>query len=217
MTIKIIIADDHDLLRQGVKALLSNNPEFCVVAEASRGSQVIPLVERYAPDVVVLDLVMEGLHSLEVIRKIKQRHHHTHIVVLTMHDKEAYIIEALKLGADAYVLKGADSRELVLAIHHVLNNEEPYMCSQINERAIQNHFTKRTDELLDPLETLTNRERDVLLLAADGLTNAEIGDSLTISIRTVEVHRANMMRKLGLRNQAELLHFAMRRGLIHLE
>jgi DNA-binding NarL/FixJ family response regulator len=217
MKIKIIIADDHELLRQGVKSLLSKESQFTVVAEASKGSQVLPLVDKYAPEVVVLDLVMEGLHSLEVIRKIKQSNPATHVVILSMYEKEAYVAEALKNGAEAYVLKGADSRELILAIQHVINSGEPYLSSQLSELAIEEHFLKKTDELLDPLETLTNRERDVLLLVTSGLTNSEIGASLSISTRTVEVHRANLMRKLGCRHQADLIHFALRRGLIHLE
>ncbi|MFC1878479.1 response regulator [Chloroflexota bacterium] len=217
MTIKIIIADDHDLLRQGVKSLFSKKPEYEIVAEARKSSQVLPLVDWHRPDVVVLDMVMEGLHSLEVLRKIKQRYPGTHVVILSMYEKEAYVAEAIKNGADAYVLKGADSKELIQAIQQAIQGGDPYLCSQLSKQAIQDHVMKKTDELLDPLETLTNRERDVLLLAASGMTNIKIGESLTISTRTVEAHRAKMMAKLGLRNRHDLIHFAMRRGLDHLE
>jgi two-component system response regulator NreC len=212
----IVLADDHHVVRQGLRSLLETEPDFSVVGETGDGLEAAQLAERLQPDVLVLDLMMPGLNGLEVTRQISQRSPRTHVVILSMHPNEAYVLEALRAGAAAYVLKESTSAELVRAVREAVAGRR-YLSPPLSERAIEAYMQKAESAALDPYETLTTREREVLHLAAEGHTNAEIADRLFISRRTVETHRANMMRKLGLRTQTDLISYALRRGILPME
>lgn len=207
----LVLADDHTVVRQGLRALLES--EFRVLAETGDGLEVVSLVERLRPDVAVLDLMMPGLNGLDAARQIKRRAPGTRVIILTMHPEEAHVVEALKSGVRGYVLKGSDSSELIHAIHECSEGRR-YLSPQISERVIQGYVERFEASALDPYDTLTDREREVLHLAAEGLTNPEIGRRLSLSPRTVETHRAKLMHKLGLRNQVELTRYAIGRGIL---
>ena len=213
---KIVLADDHHVVRQGLRSLLEAESDFSVIGEAGDGLEVTQLVERLRPDVLVLDLMMPSLNGLEVTRQVSQRSPRTHVVILSMHANEAYVLEALRAGAVAYVLKESTSAELVRAVREAVAGRR-YLSPPLSERAIEAYMQKAESATLDPYETLTAREREVLHLVAEGHTNAEIADRLFISRRTVETHRANLMRKLGLRTQTDLISYALRRGILPME
>jgi DNA-binding NarL/FixJ family response regulator len=216
MSISIVLADDHPVVRRGMRALLEAEPDFRVVGEAGDGLEAVRLVELLQPDVLVLDLMMPGLSGLEVIRIINQRGSRTRVVVLSMHDDSAFVAEALKNGATGYVLKGSEPHVPVLAVREAAAGRR-FLSPPVTERAIDAYIEQARAVGFDPHETLTRREREVLQLAAEGSTSAEIAARLHISQRTVENHRANLMRKLGLKNPSELVRYAVRRGIIPLE
>ena len=212
----IVLADDHQLVRQGFRALLEAQPDLSVIGEASDGREAIDLVERLKPHVLIVDLRMPGLNGLEVTRRVSQRVPHTRIIILSMHANEAYVLEALRYGADAYVLKDSSAAELVRAVREVIA-ERYYLSPPLSQRAIEAYLQKAESATSDPYDTLTSREREVFQLAAEGNNNAEIAARLSISPRTAEAHRASIMRKLGLHTQADLIRYALRRGIIALE
>ena len=215
--IRILLADDHQVVREGFRALLQAEPDFDIVAETGDGLETVRLAEHQKPHVLVVDLMMPGLNGLEVARQITQRLPSTHVVVLSMHANEAYVLEALKNGACAYVLKDASAAELVRAVREA-NAGRRYLSPPLSEPAIDSYIQRtRNSDSLDLYDTLTNREREVLQLGAEGHTNAEIAGRLFISPRTVETHRANVMHKLGLRSQTELVRYALRRGILPME
>ncbi len=216
MTISIILADDHPVVRRGMQTLLEAEPDFSVIAEAGDGLESVRLVESLQPDVLILDLMMPGLSGLEVLRIVRKRSPRTRVVVLSMHDNNAFVAEALKNGATGYVLKGSDEENLVRAVQEAATGRR-FLSPPVTERAIDAYIEQARAAQFDPHETLTAREREVLQLAAEGKTGAEIAARLHISQRTVENHRAGLMRKLGLKNQSELVRYALRRGLISLE
>ena len=216
MSISIILADDHPVLRRGMRALLEDEADFSIVGEAGDGLEAVRLVERSRPDVLILDLMMSGLSGLEVIRLIHQRTPRTRVVVFSMHSDNAFVAESLKNGAMGYVLKGCEERVLVLAVREAAAGRR-FLSAPITERAIDAYIEQLRAAPPDPHETLTGREREVLQLAAEGGTSARISARLHISQRTVENHRANVMRKLGLKNSSELVRYAVRRGIIPLE
>jgi two-component system, NarL family, response regulator NreC len=214
---RILLADDHQVVREGFRALLEAEPDFEIVAETGDGLDAVRKVEQHKPHVLVVDLMMPGLNGLEVARQISQRSPRTRIVVLSMHANEAYVLEALKNGASAYVLKDSSAAELVRAVREALAGRR-YLSPPLSELAIDSYIQRaRTSDTLDLHDTLTNREREVLQLAAEGHTNAEIAGRLFISPRTVETHRANVLHKLGLRSQTELVRYALQRGILPME
>ncbi len=212
----IVLADDHHIVRQGLRALLEGQPDFQLVGEAGDGLEAVQLTERQKPDVLIIDLMMPSLNGLEATRQISQRSPHTRVVILSMHANEAYVLEALRNGAAGYVLKDSSAADLVQAVREVVAGRR-YLSSPLSERAIAAYIQKASDVALDPYEMLTNREREVLHLAAEGYTNAEIADQLSISPRTAETHRANLMHKLGLRTHTDLIRYALRRGILPME
>jgi two-component system, NarL family, response regulator NreC len=216
MTLSIVLADDHPVVRRGMQTLLEAEPDFAVVAETGDGLETVRLVERLQPDVLILDLMMPGLSGLEALRITRQRSPRTRVVVLSMHSDNAFVAEALKNGATGYVLKGSDEENLVRAVREAVAGRR-FLSPPVTERTIDAYIEQVRAAQFDPHETLTAREREVLQLAAEGKTGAEIAARLHISQRTVENHRANLMRKLGLKNQSELVRYALRRGLIPLE
>ena len=216
MTVSIVLADDHPVVRRGMRSLLESEPDFSVVGELGDGLDTVRLVERLQPDVLILDLMMPGLSGLEALRIIRQRSPQTRVVVFSMHSNNAFVGEALKNGATGYVLKGSEEEQLIRAVREAAAGRR-FLSPPVTERAIEAYIEQARTAPLDPHETLTAREREVLQLAAEGATSPEIAARLHISHRTVENHRTSLMRKLGLKNQSELVRYALRRGLISLE
>jgi DNA-binding NarL/FixJ family response regulator len=209
--IRIVLAEDHHLVRKGLKSLLTHENDFNVVGEAGDGLEALQITEKLKPDVLLLDLVMPRMHGLEVIRRVRASTP-THVVVCSMHSDEPYISEALRAGATAYVPKDGTTEELVGAISAVAKGEH-FLTPRIKKSALAAALgaANRQD---DPYNDLTERERVVLQHAAEGFSNAEIGQKLFISSRTVETHRANLMKKLNLTCQTDLVRFAIRRRII---
>ena len=212
----IVLVDDHPVVRRGLRVLLEAEPEFRILGEAGEGLEAVQLVERLKPDVLVLDLMIPGLNGLEVTRQVSQRSPRTRVVILSMHANEAYVLEALRNGATGYVLKDAGADEVVKAIREVAAGRR-YLSPPLSERAIETYVQKANTAPLDLYDTLTTREREVLHLAAEGHSSPEIADRLSISPRTVETHRGNLMRKLNLRTQTDLVRYALRRGILPME
>ena len=211
--IKIILADDHQVVRKGLKALLSAEPDLEVIGEAGDGLETVKLVEQLIPDILVLDLMMAGINGLEVTRQLNKKHPGIGIVILSMHSNEAYVLEALRSGARAYILKESPPEELIRAIKDVYSGRR-YLSAPLSERAIE-AYTQRTEvNPIDPYDQLTTREREILQLAAQGISNTEISTRLFISPRTVETHRTNLMRKLNIHNHTQLIQFAVQHGII---
>jgi two-component system response regulator NreC len=211
--ITIVLADDHRIVREALRSLLQSEPDFKILAEASDGLAAAELTGKLAPDVLVLDLMLPGLNGLDALRRISRRSPRTRVVILSMYATEAHLIAALKHGASAYVAKDASAAELVTAIRNVAAGERyvsaPFSTSQFDEyvgRAAGSHP--------DPYETLTGREREVLHLAAEGRSSAQIADRLRISPRTAETHRANALKKLKLHGQTHLVLYAVEKGLL---
>lgn len=211
--ITIFLADDHNIVRKGLQAILHNEEDFKIVGEAGDGLETVQKVAELQPDILVLDIMMSGINGLEVTRQLNKKCPKTGIVILSMHSNEAYVLEALRSGARAYILKDNTTEELVQAIHEVAAGRR-YLSAPLAERAIDAYTRKAEPESNDPYEQLTTREREIMHLASQGLSNAEIAERLFISPRTVETHRSNLMHKLGLRSHTELLQFAMLRGII---
>jgi two-component system response regulator NreC len=210
----IVIAEDHTILREGVKALLSSHPDLKVVGEAADGLEAIRCVQNQSPDMILLDLSMPRMTGLDAIKEIKRVNSDTKIVVLTVHSTEEYILATLQAGADGYVLKDAHSTELLTAIRHVLDGRR-YLSPSISGTIIDGLLEgKKASAIRSAWETLTQREREILKLVAEGHKNKDIADLLCISIKTVEKHRANLMEKLGLHNVAALTALAAEKGLI---
>jgi DNA-binding NarL/FixJ family response regulator len=214
--ITIILADDHHVVRQGLRALLEAESDFQIVAEASNGVEASQQAESLRPDVLVVDLMMPDLNGMEVTRQVGERAPGTHVVVLSMHSDESYVMEALRAGAQAYVLKDSTAHDLVQAIRNVSAGHR-YLSPPLTERAIEAYAEKAKAARVDPYETLTTREREVMHLVVEGHTNTEIATLLSVSPRTVESHRANLMRKLELRTQADLIRYALQSGIVPLE
>jgi DNA-binding NarL/FixJ family response regulator len=213
MSISIVIADDHQIVRKGIRALLEMEQGFCVVGEASDGLSAVQMVEKLEPDILILDLMMPGLGGLEVARQVYHRKLKTRIIVLSMHANEAYVLDALRNGVSGYVLKDASTDDLVNAVNQVAGGQR-FLSAPISERAIQVYIQKASEQGADHYESLTEREREVLHLVAEGLSSAEIATRLSLSSRTVEDHRNHLMRKLNLHNQTDLIRYALRRGII---
>jgi DNA-binding NarL/FixJ family response regulator len=207
-----VIADDHEIVRRGLRSMLESTGSCTVVGEASDGLLAAQLVEKHKPAILVLDLNMPRLHGLEVLRQVRVSSPHTRVIILSMHNDEPYVIEALRGGAMAYILKGSESLEIAKALTEVLAGRR-FLSAPLSEWAINALLTKPADDA-DPLQSLTQRERMVVQLAAEGLNNSEIAERLFISPRTAETHRTNLLRKLGLQTQTDLVRFAIRKGMI---
>ncbi len=208
----VILADDHEVVRRGVRSILEADPSFKVLAEVADGLSAVQAVEKHKPALLFLDLSMPRLHGLEALRQVRTASPNTRVLVLSMHNDEPYVIEALRAGAMAYILKGSESTEIARAVAEVVAGRR-YLSAPLSERAIA-ALTSRTPDQADPLNALTPREREVLSLAAEGLSTTEMAEKLFISPRTAETHRTNLMQKLGLQSQTDLVRFAIRKGLI---
>ena len=212
--IRIVLAEDHTILREGLRALLSADPNFEVVGEADDGREALRRVDKLAPDLVVMDLSMPRMTGMDAIREIKRRHPATKIIALTVHKAEEYLRTTLQAGADGYVLKDATHVELLLAIQNVLKGKT-YLSPSVSETVIEGYLEGKESQIPNPrLNLLSPREREVLKLIAEGYKNKEIAADLFISLKTVEKHRANLMKKLDLHNAAALTTFAIEQGLV---
>ncbi len=209
--ITAIIADDHEIVRRGLRSLLEAH-NCKMIAEAADGLAAAQAVEKLKPNLLFLDLNMPRLHGLEVLKQVRTSSPNTRVIVLSMHNDEPYVIEALRAGASAYLLKGSESEEIAQALKEVMAGRR-YLSAPLSEWAINALATKVADST-DPLSTLSPREREVLQLATEGYGNPEIAEKLFISPRTAETHRTNLMRKLALQSQTDLVRFAIRKGLI---
>jgi DNA-binding NarL/FixJ family response regulator len=211
--IRIVLADDHPVVRHGLRALLRSDGSMEVVGEAGTGLEAAQAVQRLKPDVLVLDLMMGDVSGIGIIKQVSKRSPDTAVVILSMYGNDCYVMEAMQAGAMAYVLKDSPSDELVRAVKEAAAGRR-YLAPPLSDRAIEAYMLKAQDKVLDPYDMLSAREREVLNMVARGDTSSQVADKLCISPRTVEVHRARVMQKLGLKNRTELIHFAMRRGIL---
>ena len=216
MSVTVLLADDHPIVRQGMRNLLDAEASISVVGEAEDGLQTVQMAEQLKPDVVIVDMMMPRLNGLEAIRQITSRVPNTRCIVLSMQSADPYIVQALKAGASGYVLKDSGPSEVIGAIHQVLSGKR-YLSPQLSEKLIDLFVAKVEVEMLDPYNSLTAREREVMQLASEGLSNNDIADQLSISTRTVEQHRQNMMNKMDFKNQTDLIRFALKRGILPLD
>jgi two-component system, NarL family, response regulator NreC len=209
----IVIVDDHAVVRQSLKKLLELEKDFKVTGDSGDGLEAIHLIEQLQPDILVVDLMMKGMNGIEVTRQVLRRSTKTAVVMLSMYGNDGYVYEALKAGARAYVLKESTSDQLVKAIREASVGHR-YLSPPLSESTIENYAKKAESTGAAPHDTLTNREREVLYMAAQGLTNIDIANRLFISRRTVEVHRSSMMQKLGLSTQTDLIRYALQHGIL---
>jgi two-component system, NarL family, response regulator NreC len=211
---RLLIAEDHTILREGLKSLLGASPDLEVVGEAEDGRRAFKLANELSPDLILMDLSMPRVNGLEAIKEIKKQNPVVKIIALTVHNTEEYILMTLKAGADGYVLKDATHDELLMAINHVLDGKR-YLSPSVSEKVIVGYLEgKKNLKAQTSWENLTQREREVLKLIAEGYKNKEVADYLCISLKTVEKHRANLMKKLDLHNTSALTVYAMEKGLI---
>ncbi len=210
----IVIAEDHRIVREGLRALLASHPEFEIASEVEDGLSAVQSVQKLKPHVVLMDLSMPRMHGLDAIREIRRLVPETKILVLTVHKAEEYILAAFEAGVHGYVLKDASHAELVTAIDAVLCGK-PYLSPSVSEKVIAGYLERKRDLRRESSwDSLTQREREIVKLVAEGYKNREIGSLLCISAKTVEKHRANLMQKLGLRSVSTLTALALERGLI---
>lgn len=215
--IRVLLVDDHTILREGVRALLTDEPEIVVVGEAGDGEEALEKVETLHPDIVLMDMVMPRMNGLEATGHIKRRHPETKVLILSMYDDDEYVQQVIQAGASGYLLKGMAADDLVLAIREVQAGSS-FLNPAVAAKLIEDYVRRvRGDTTAAADEPLTSREREVLKLIAEGNTNQEIADILHLSRKTVESHRANIMRKLDLHDVTELVKYALRTGLIRLD
>lgn len=212
--LRVVLADDHLIVRQGLRALLEASGGFDVVAEASDGFEAIEAVEKNNPDAIVLDLSMAGLNGLEALRRIKDKHPSVVVLVLSMHSTSEYVRAALRSGADGYVVKGSGIGDLSDALRKVAGGER-FLSPQVERAALADLLdTPGQSKPIDPLLQLTPREREVLQLIAEGHSNRSIAEKLSLSVKTVDGHRTRVMNKLDLHEATALTRFAIRHGLV---
>ena len=212
---RIVIAEDHTILREGLCALLSSDSNFEIVGEAADGLEAVACAEKLLPDLLLMDLSMPKMSGIEAIIEIKKRYPATRIIALTVHKNEEYILATLQAGAEGYVFKDATHDELVMAIKNVMKGK-PYFSPCISAKVIDGYLAGKESQKksIFAWETLSQREREVLKLIAEGYKNKEIAEGLSISIKTVEKHRDSLMKKLDLHNTAALTVYAMDKGLV---
>ncbi len=211
METTILVADDHQIVRQGIRRLLSKREDFSVVAEASNGEQAVELAERKQPDVILMDISMPRMSGIDATRQIS-RGGQTKILALSMHDGQSYVEEALRAGASGYVHKNASAEDLCSAIDAVRTGES-YLSPTVTQQVVD-AIARPGDRPSSAVSALTAREREVLKLIADGLSSKEIASKLGVSLKTIESHRANLMDKLDIHKVSGLVRFAVRAGLV---
>jgi len=210
--VRVLLADDHTLVRKGIRAVLASLPGIEIVAETGDGREALALIEQHRPDLALLDITMPGLNGLEVAFRVAQVSARTKVLILSMHASEAYVAQALRAGVAGYLLKDAADDELPMAIKAVARNEvylSPRISKQLVDRFVQSGATEP-----DPLAGLTSRQREILQLVAEGKSSKEIAGMLELSIKTVESHRGQIMERLGVHDVTGLVRFAIRVGLV---
>jgi DNA-binding NarL/FixJ family response regulator len=211
--IRVVMADDHTLVRAGIRALLESMPGVEVVAESGDGREALELIAKHMPDVALLDIGLPGLNGIEVAKRVADESPRTRIVILSMHSDATYVTQALRAGVSAYLLKGAAVSELPLAFEAVKRGET-YLTPKVSGSVVERFLR---ESKLDPLEELTDRQREILQLIAEGHSTKEIAGILDVSIKTIETHRARLMTRLDIRDVAGLVRFAIRAGLVSLD
>ena len=212
--IRILLADDHTVIRKGLRLLLESQPGFKVIAEAADGRETVELAETHAPHVVVLDVAMPNLNGIEAARQISAKVPQAAIVFPSMHSDESYVLRALKAGARAYLLKDSAEYDLINAIRAVTEGKA-FFSPAISKMLVEDYMRQMQErEVEDSYELLTTREREILQLLAEGKTNKEVANILNLSLYTVETHRSNMLQKLNLHSVPELILYAVRKGVI---
>ena len=212
--IRIVLADDHTVVRKGLRLLLESVGHFEVVADAADGRQALALVDEHRPDVVVMDIAMPVLNGIEAARQISAKVPQTAIVFLSMHSDEAYVIKALKAGARAYLLKDSAENDLINAVKAV-NEGKSFFSPAVSKMLAEDYMRQMQEHgVEDSFELLTTREREILQLLAEGKSNKEVAGMLNLSLYTVETHRSNIFQKLNLHSTADLILYAVRKGVI---
>lgn len=212
--IRILLADDHAILRNGLSAIVGREPDMQVTGEASNGRDAVDLCAELSPDVAVIDIAMPQLNGIDATIQIMKLGMHTQVVILSMHSDESYIVRALAAGAKGYILKDSAETDLLNAIRAVTSGK-PYFSPKVTSTLLDDYVRHlRQRGLQDSYELLTDREREVLQLVAEGRSNKEVATAMKVSVTTVETHRTNLMHKLGLHSTAEIVLYAMRKKLI---
>jgi DNA-binding NarL/FixJ family response regulator len=214
LAIRILLADDHTVMRDGLRALLERQPDMAVVAEAADGRECVRLAEEQAPDVVVMDIGMPNMNGIEATRRITSEHPRIAVLILSMHQDESYVLRALKAGAKGYLLKDSLRAEVIEAIRMVAQGRS-FLTRKIG-RMLQEDYIRELNSrgLEDSYDLLTDREREVLQLIAEGRTNKEVAGLLGVGVTTIETHRTHILQKLGLHSIPELILYAVRKGII---
>lgn len=212
--IRILLADDHNILRDGMRLLLERQPGFIVVGEAADGREAMQMAEDQHPDVIVMDIAMPNMNGIEATRRLVEKHPKLGVVILSMHHDESYVIRSLKAGARAYLLKDAVKAELILAIEAVVGGRSFF--SPKVSRILQEDYFRALERrnIEDSYDLLTDREREILQLIAEGKTNKEVANTLNLSLYTVDTHRTHILQKLNLHSVPELILYAVRKGII---
>lgn len=216
--IKVMLCDDHAILRSGLTRLLGEQEDIEVVGEAENGREAVQKVQELYPDIVLMDIGMPVMNGMEATKQIKKRNPDIKVLVLTMHDNEEYLFQVLQAGASGYVLKKAADSDLVNAIH-VVARGDCFLYPSAAKMVVEDYLEKLRSgqEPTSSYDTLTDREREILKLVAEGYTNREIAESLFISVKTVETHKSNIMEKLNLHKRAELVRYAIRKGILQVD
>ena len=212
--IRILLADDHTVMRAGLRLLLERQPDMVVIAEAEEGRQAVELADSHKPDVVVLDIAMPLLNGIETTRQIVEKHPKTSVVILSMHSDESYVMRSLRAGARAYLLKDSAEADLIRAIRAVCDGKS-FFSPAVSKLLLEDYIRQlqeRDEE--DSYELLTTREREILQLLAEGKSNKDVANLLNVSLYTVETHRAHILQKLGLHTVPDLILYAVRKGII---
>ena len=212
--IKILVVDDHAIVREGVRMILAKESDLEVVGEAGDGQQALELTERVRPDVVIMDISMPGMGGIEATQTVRARHPEVQVLALTMHEDESYVFQLLRAGAAGYVLKRAAAQDLVQAVRASAKGEA-FLNPSVARKVVEDYLRRvETGEERARYDGLTTREKEILTLIAQGLSNQQIAEKLFISIKTVQTHRAHILEKLGLHDRTELVRYAIRKGLI---
>ncbi|MBE0428296.1 MAG: response regulator transcription factor [Thermoleophilia bacterium] len=216
--IRILLADDHAILRSGLMRLLGEESDIEIVGEAENGREAVQKTQELHPDIVLMDIGMPVMNGMEATKQIKKRDNDVKVLVLTMHDNEEYLFQVLQAGASGYVLKKAADSDLVNAIH-VVSRGDCFLYPSAAKMVVEDYLEKLKagQEPTSSFDALTEREREILRLVAEGYTNREIAESLFISVKTVETHKANIMEKLNLHKRAELVRYAIRKGILQVD
>ncbi|HXF82803.1 MAG TPA: response regulator transcription factor [bacterium] len=212
--IRVLVADDHAIVREGVRMILAKEPDVEVVGEAGDGQEALDLVERLRPHVVIMDISMPGVGGIEATQRLKAAHPQIQVLALTMHEDESYVFQLLRAGAAGYVLKRAAAQDLVQAVRAAARGEA-FLYPSVARRVVEDYLKRvEAGEERERYDGLTAREKEILTLIAQGLSNQQIAEKLFISIKTVQTHRAHILEKLGLHDRTELVRYAIRKGLI---